>query len=138
MQTQAIITGPLHAHGARSREEYLDKQRMHLTALERAYPHHGARPVWHVVGQVNARISGGRWIVDCPCANCPSASPEWNLAACFECGAVYEDVVFPADRERVEAMLVARPQPQNRHWFPHETLDDLARENVAHGHEVPA
>jgi hypothetical protein len=138
MRTAAIITGPLHAHGARSPEEYLEKQRAHLAQLRAAYPQHGfGEPAVSALTAL-AWVSGGRWVVTCPCGNCPSADPEWRLAACFECGAVYRGVAFPAARQRIEALLLARPHRQNRHWLPQESVAALERENHAHGHEVPA
>lgn len=136
MRTPSIITGPLHAHGARSPEEYLLMQARHVDQLRRAYPQHGWREPWTYVGEVVAWISGGRWVITCECGNAPSASVDWNLAACFECGAIYRDVKFPDDRERLEQLLLARPNRQNRHWLPRETAADLADENRRHGHEA--
>jgi hypothetical protein len=48
-------------------------------------------------------------------------------------------VTYPVDevRGRVEALLLARPDPSTRNWLPSETVEDLAIENIAHGLPVP-
>lgn len=45
-------------------------------------------------------------------------------------------VVVPDSRDEIEALLMARPDPQNRHWLPDETTADLQAENAAHGIEA--
>lgn len=102
----------------------------------------------------SVHVSDGRWVLDCDCGNgClahPGGSEGWPrpIAVCTECGNVYQ-AVFPKDREKIEAALLARPSPLNRHFFPHaadaakrglsraETLADLQRENDQHGPRAP-
>lgn len=91
---------------------------------------------------LDAYVSDGRWVVQCPCGNGPSAHPEWKIAACVECGAVH-GVRVPRDWRRGEAALLGREHPHQRHWFPtdetarahglerHETVATLLRENRA-------
>ncbi len=77
-----------------------------------------------------AFVSDGRWVVDCLCGNGPSASPEWGVAICCECGALYRPT-FPADAATAETTLLARPWPQQRHYQPdRQTLADLQHENA--------
>ena len=127
------IGRPLHAHGVRTPGEYRERQRIHLAELRRARP----AIVWgephDAIVQPLPFVSGGRWVVQCPCGNAPSADPGWRLACCFECGAIYADLAFPLEIAWIEALLLARPAQQNRHWFPHESVADLARENTEHG-----
>jgi len=78
------------------------------------------------------RVSGGYWVVMCVCGNAPSAHPDWHLACCFECGAIYRYLDVPIDRAEIESVLVRRPMA-HRHWVVGETVADLARENAAHG-----
>lgn len=80
-----------------------------------------------------ALISGGKWLVRCVCGNAPSVAPEWRLALCFECGAVYEDLVLPDAQPDITAALLERPSPSQRHWTPGETADDLRAENRRNG-----
>lgn len=89
------------------------------------------RDVLHAVPEINC----GRWIVRCECGNCPSASPEWDLAICLECFAVYKDIEFPEDYRDLETILMERPKMLNRNWFPIETAADLLTQNIANGVE---
>lgn len=132
MHTTSIYT-PLHVHGARSEAEYRQQQRDHLMRLQTARPALGFGDPWLVEAPAEALVSGGKWIVRCACGNGPSASPAWQLALCFECGAVFEGVTFPEDAADVELALLARPQLRNRHWAAPETVADLIAENVQHG-----
>ena len=82
--------------------------------------------------QLEAQISAGRWTVRCAyCENAPSASPEWQLAICYECGSSYAPT-FPADQDRhdIEWLLMERPM-RHRHWLPSQTVEDLQAENAA-------
>lgn len=92
-------------------------------------------------------VSDGRWVVDCPCGSAGLASSEWNVGICADCGTIHP-LRFPRDREAVEAELLARPSPLQRHFFPGkdcatrrglpagETLASIRRENEARGHRV--
>jgi len=90
-----------------------------------------------------ARVEHGRWIVDCP--DCKGAGFAWEDERLFMCqscwnaavGGAWRPITFPAEREAIEAVLLARPLHTNRNWFPHETVDDLRAENVAHGCPLP-
>ena len=55
------------------------------------------------------------------------------VARCFFCGAIHTQVVLPADRTALEAVLLRRPRAANRHWQPGETVAALEAENTAHG-----
>jgi hypothetical protein len=124
---QNVIGGPVQAHGVHSAEEY----RARALAAVRA---HGVPGLTEQSEQSVAYVSDGRWVVDCACGNSPSASHEWGLAICMECGAVYEPT-FPAARPAIEDTLLARARPSQRHFFPQrgETLQSLKAENRQHG-----
>jgi hypothetical protein len=102
-------------------------------------------PVVHVFA------NWGRWVA--PCAGCPSALQVvagvvdedagvlgWDAGhrrhglRCLECGSLH--VASWPDEDLtagVERLLMLRPDPTTRSWYPGETLDDLAAENMAHG-----
>ena len=131
------IGGPPEAHNAGTEAMYRLKQREQLRQLKAAMPF---RPwpdePWLVVGNPRtAEINAGRWVVRCDCGNAPSASPEWQLALCWDCAAIYEGVLFPEVNERmkIEAALLARPEMRNRMWRAPETSDDLVAENIENG-----
>ncbi len=42
------------------------------------------------------------------------------------------EVIFPKNMNNIMQALMIRP-PQNRNWYPHETLSDILRENKEHG-----
>jgi hypothetical protein len=78
-------------------------------------------------------IAQGVCYVACPCGDCPFADPEWQLACCLLCGAVYRTIVVPADFAAIEAALMRRPMPINRNWQPAETYAAIVAENAANG-----
>lgn len=82
-------------------------------------------------------VAGGKWIVLCECGDAPMASPDWDEARCFNCGAIYRGLPWPEDRAGVEAALIARPFAAMRAWLPKETVSDLIAQNIAHGVPSP-
>ena len=110
-----VIGTPLHAHGVRTPEAYLAAHAAFIAAMQARYDMLVWRDPWPAPDGARPQISGGRWLVLCTCANGCSASPEWDLACCFECGAIYRRLVWPADREALEARLMALPS-SDRHW----------------------
>jgi hypothetical protein len=74
-----------------------------------------------------------RWMADCPrpCGGAEVVSPD-SPFLCGSCGATCA-VVWPAERDDIEAVLAARPDPMTRNWSPGETVRDLIAENRAHG-----
>ena len=82
--------------------------------------------------KVDAYVSGGRWVADCPACNGGIACWDENPhGCCLTCGRVYT-VVFPAKHDEAATVLLARPDEHTRNWHPHrgETISDLQRENV--------
>lgn len=144
------IGTPVQAHRVNSEAEYRTFAKQMLAALG------GSADLREMPDRVVPHVSDGRWVVDCACGNGASAHPgdgteAWPapIAVCCECGAVHRPI-FPADRERAEAVLLARPSPFQRHWFPDashltarrgvgrpETVADLEAENRANGARVP-
>lgn len=132
------IGRPEQAHGVRTEEEYRQRAMEFLAR-------HGRLPVLKERDgdQPPAYVSEGRWVCDCDCGNGPSASPEWGIAICFECGSIWRPII-PADHAEGEEALLQRPLPRYRHWFPDdviarqrgrtraETVNDLRRENREH------
>ena len=45
---------------------------------------------------------------------------------------MYTQLAWPSARALIERLLLARPQSATRNWSPHETPEDLARENLEH------
>jgi hypothetical protein len=81
---------------------------------------------------LDAYVSDGRWVADCPCRGGIVASREMAEAACLDCGTVYA-IRFPENAGEIEAVLLARPRKENQNWRPGETLADLRSENRNHG-----
>lgn len=95
--------------------------------------------VWKSDVRLQARIEHNRWIVDCQACSTSEnhrgafTHPEWKIACCAECGAVYDNVEFPLRpvRLEIERILLFRPR-ENRNWFPWESTIDLIQENKIH------
>ena len=91
---------------------------------------------------VEAHASWGAWAARC--GLCPNGTPFRHLPGylrpgtpqweCWLCGTVTE-VIWPSEAMMagVERLLMMRPDPTTRNWFPPETLHDLMFENGAHG-----
>jgi len=92
---------------------------------------------------VDAYISEGRWVADCP--GCPAGSGAENVTLddpvfmCLSCGNVLiggklRPVRFPEDGERLEIEeQLAKRKIANRHWFPDESVEKLHLENLSIG-----
>lgn len=87
-----------------------------------------------------ARIDHSRLIADCP--DCGGAEFVWrdgpHLMMCQSCwnmtiGGMWRRVALSPLLPEVEAILAARPLPQNRNWTPGETVEALRAENAEHG-----
>lgn len=84
--------------------------------------------------QVPVRAHRGMWIVDCP--RCPNAmlADQSPPIECRNCGTRFE-AVWPSPEmiQGVERLLLMRPDPLTRNWYPEETLTQLVWENGLHG-----
>ena len=92
--------------------------------------------------QARAYVNHGRWVARCPLCvgGCELADLEDGLFFCCECrnaevGFDYLRTGTPAvgERKKIEALLLRREDDRNRNWRPHETVQDLERENASHG-----
>jgi len=90
---------------------------------------------------VLAYVNAGRWIVRCECGGAEFAweNKLFMCQSCFNAAhkGKYREVIFPADRATIEAVLKRRPLP-NRNWLVTETADDLEKENIEHKAELLA
>lgn len=130
-----VIMTPLHIHNAQSAADYKTKQRLYIANARRQYPALVWRDPWLALERPEVQILAGKWLVWCACGNYPSVHPEWRLACCFECGAIYEDLVITAEAIEVARLLARRPSVANRGWLG-ESLDTIRAENLAHGVEA--
>jgi hypothetical protein len=93
--------------------------------------------------KIEAEVNHGRWVARCPF--CPSAQvvtpadPRFLCAGADGCAnapaeGAFVRVVFPAPAElaAIEALLAVRPA-EARNWTRAESVDDLKKENKAHG-----
>lgn len=94
----------------------------------------GVARVWHPSLRLDAKVNHGRWLVDCPaCGSGAFTHPEWRLACCANCGAVYRGVNFPEQIEEVTRLLLERPRRETQNWVAGEALWKLRFENRVHG-----
>ena len=143
MRNFAHIIGPKEGHAAqrvrtpddyrRAQADFLSRQR--AAGVTDAVPHEATEAERSRASV--PYINRGQWLMDCACRNAPSVSVEWELACCFECGAIYQGgLVFPSNREALERVVAARAR-NHRNWTPTESLEDVRRDNLARGDEVP-
>lgn len=139
-----IIRRPPSVHpGVNSEEEYKQFARIQLARSGRAGQELIESQEWPM-----AFISDDRWVVECVCGGGCSASPEWDVAICCQCGIIYRPK-FPENYLEIEEALSHR-SPNHRHFFPDvlsafkhnvilldtdgktlrgENIEDLLREN---------
>lgn len=84
---------------------------------------------------VVAQVNHGRWVADCPSCLIAQivdpADPQLWCPVCQPAG--WRSIVFPSEREAIEALLEERDDPISRNWGPWETVGMLAAENAAGG-----
>ena len=97
-----------------------------------AFPNLNWQWPWRYFGTVALKVSDSQWQLVCACGNYPLYDPEWELACCYTCGAVYEQAP-PSDWREIERVLVNRPRLNNRHMLVGQPLADLIAENFEHG-----
>jgi len=132
--THLLTPADPEMHYAKSPEDYQHMQERTLQKVNARRSPSDHRAVWTFVGeQPPVYVAMGKWVLRCACGNAPSVHPEWHVARCFECGAVYEHVTMPAQAREIERVLIERPM-KNRGWLPTETLDELQADNERHGH----
>ncbi len=86
-----------------------------------------------------ARFNHNYWIVDCP--DCGSAEFVWidePVMLCQKCWNAVVDgrwrrVVVPGQWRQIERIMRVRINPDNRNWYPGESLAKLKAENMEHG-----
>ncbi len=129
------IGRPPHEFGAActSPAAWVGMMTQHLRAFARQYPlkPHGTPHTETLTG--SPLVRHGVWKIACSCGEHPVYSPEWGLACCFHCGAVYDGIPLPPMLAEIERLLLLRPVMVHRNWCPPETVDDLRAENLAHG-----
>lgn len=117
------------------------------------YPQAPIPPLDHVVltaPPLVARVNHGLWIASCPCGARGVPTPggvvwlDQPLLWCLRCqnggtGRGWRPVTVPpeGERQRIEAVLLCRPNVADRNWEPHESVADLIAQNREHGDPVP-
>jgi hypothetical protein len=105
----------------KTQEDYRRLQASQMRALKQS----GQDVAVHrISGPVRARVDFGRWIILCPCGAGVAVHPDWTEAYCLGCGAIFDGVVFPAERREIEAALDGRRYAKHQFFFPdRETLE---------------
>jgi hypothetical protein len=84
---------------------------------------------------VPVEANHGRWLINCPfCRGAEPADPNDPRFFCLSCGNVkalgeWLQVRWPLAKEKIEAVLLARPE-EHQNWKEGETVDDLQAENI--------
>lgn len=118
------LRGPRQVIGARDHASFVARHAEHAAQV--------GLPVHHRAEAVAAYANHGRWIVDCPhCTAGISVDRDWPDARCLDCGAVFAQVLWPADLDAIETLLTVRPL-QHQNWRPGESLDMLRADNLDH------
>jgi hypothetical protein len=84
-----------------------------------------------------AHMNWSRWIAECP-RGCGSAEelrpPDQTVARCEECG-YSAPVTWPANSAAITAVLLERPMPRTRNWYPKDHPTAVAN-GLPHGQSV--
>ena len=119
-----------HQHRVRD-ERALREQ--HTKSMAKARAFGDSVQVHTSAHEVHAYINHGKWVGMCECGSGVATDPAFAAAYCFGCGAIHNNVVFPADRLEIEHLLLARPRSENRNWDARDTLVKLLADNGEHG-----
>lgn len=97
-----------------------------------------------------ARVNSGVWIASCPCGAEGIPAPggvvwfDMPLVWCIRCGnqgvgGGWRPITVPPEeeRQRIEAVLLCRPNPADRNWEPSESVEVLMQQNLEHGDATP-
>jgi hypothetical protein len=130
-----LLTAKMAMVGVRSKADYFAQQKAEIDRRRKMLPNYPWNNPWVYVGPLPAVfVSNGKWLIECPCANCPMLEPEWDgLALCYDCGAIYEGLALPPDAAEIEAILIKRPKLGQRYWAPGQSLDTLIAINTELG-----
>ena len=90
---------------------------------------------------LHAWIASSDWVVTCDTCREQIVIDFGEIYFCPNClnaahGGKARTVIYPEQREEIERVLVLRPDPNMRTWYPHETIDDLKRQNLEHGDKI--
>jgi hypothetical protein len=132
--THLLTPADPEMHNVQTPEEYQQLQVRILQQVNTRRNQTDQRVIWTFVGeQPPVYVAMGKWVLRCSCGNAPSVHPDWHIARCFECGAVYLNVMMPAQAREIERVLIERPMA-HRGWLPSESVEDLQADNERHGH----
>jgi hypothetical protein len=89
-------------------------------------------------GTVLAEVWRSGWHAKCPFCRGAMVVEPGEPFFCVDCAMQGNEfrpmrVVWPEERHTIERLLLKRPNPMNRNWFPHETVEILIAENHQHG-----
>ena len=90
-----------------------------------------------IAARARARVNHGRWIADCPRPHCANAIRLEPRQGAFHCGGeggcqMVAPVEWPADADAIWAVLLERPVPGTRNWYP-DGHDEALRMRLPHG-----
>lgn len=94
-----------------------------------------------ITARARARVNHGRWIADCPrryCANAVKLTPGQPTFHCAGDGGcqMVAPIEWPADPDAIWAVLLERPVPSTRNWYPDSHVEAV-RLGLPHG-QTPA
>jgi hypothetical protein len=125
-----MLLRPFQVHHVDTPEQYRAFQATVIATNRQRYPKRTWTDPWVCNAVRPVYVALGKWLLRCVCGNAPSVDPDWELACCCECGAIYEHVVMPPHWQDIEAALLLRPSILNHGWSPTETVADLHAETL--------
>lgn len=94
-----------------------------------------------LISATYAYVHHGTWAAECPqlCGNVERAteadgSPK-TMLQCSYCLAISPLVIWPPDAEEIWAVLLLRPVPHTRNWYPQDHRIAVTH-NIPHGQTV--
>ena len=123
-----IIQGPIQGYAHHNVKDVESYRIVHTSVMKNA-----EKDVYEIDTPREAYINHGRWVVNCECNGAGLTSREFGMTSCFDCGRVYNQIIFPENAQLIELALLDRRDQTETNWNIGESIELLKKDNSDHG-----
>jgi len=123
-----IIQGQIQGYAHHNVKDVESYRIVHTSVMKNA-----EKDVYEIDTPREAYINHGRWVVNCECNGAGLTSREFGMTCCFDCGRVYNQIIFPENAQLIELALLDRRDQTERNWNIGESIELLKKDNSDHG-----